>query len=166
MSEISNAKICERKKVNIGVGKPKVNKTWLWRYQFVHFQSEILSLPAGWPIPWIIVSHMIRIQVSSVSSIEGMKWEKLVFLSASSASSSTSSSTNFEAPKSKYWNQGGANKIYLTSHNGPLFFQYHTSWSVRFEGTTLTSGSVRVQRHPSQVSVRRGKFHYVWRHCQ
>ena len=52
------------------------------------------------------------------------------------------------------------------SHNGPLFFQYHTSWSVGSEGTTLTSGSLRVQRHPSQVSVRRGKFYSVWRHCQ
>ena len=27
------------------------------------------------------------------------------------------------------------------------------------EGTTLTGGSIRVQRDPSQVSVRRGKFY-------
>ena len=31
-------------------------------------------------------------------------------------------------------------------------------WSVGSERTTLTSGSIRVQRHHSHVSVRRGKF--------
>ena len=50
----------------------------------------------------------------------------------------------------------------LTNHNGPKNFQYHTSWSVGSEGTTLTSGSIRVQRHPSQVSVGRGKFYSIW----
>ena len=29
------------------------------------------------------------------------------------------------------------------------------------EGTTLTGGSIRVQRHPSQVSVHWGKFYFL-----
>ena len=41
------------------------------------------------------------------------------------------------------------------------FFLNKSWWSVGSEGTTLTGGSVRVQRHPSQVSVRRGKFYLL-----
>ena len=39
------------------------------------------------------------------------------------------------------------------------FFLNKSWWSVGSEGAALTGGSVRVQRHPSQVSVRRGKFY-------
>ena len=78
----------------------------------------------------------------------------------------SNASIRFSIPKlsktQKYLNPSTS----ITAHNGPLFFQYHTSWTVGSEGTTLTSGSLRVQRHPSQVSVRRGKFYSVWRHCQ
>ena len=54
-------------------------------------------------------------------------------------------------------------RLFRHLHNGPLFFQYHASWTVGSEGTTLTSGSIRAQRHLSQVSVRQGKFYSIWR---
>ena len=40
-----------------------------------------------------------------------------------------------------------------------LFVLNKSWWTVGSEGTMLTGGSIRVQRHPSQGSVRRGKFY-------
>ena len=61
----------------------------------------------------------------------------------------------------KGWLKKFRRRLFRHLHNGPLFFKYHASWTVGSEGTTLTSGSIRVQRHPSQVSVRRGKFYLL-----
>ena len=48
-----------------------------------------------------------------------------------------------------------------SKHKGPLYFQYLTHFIIG--GTTLTSGSIRVQRHPPRSH---GKFYCMWRHCQ
>ena len=40
-----------------------------------------------------------------------------------------------------------------------LFVLNKSWWTVGSEGTMLMGGSIRVQRHPSQGSVRRGKFY-------
>ena len=126
-----------------------------------------------WNVNWFFayaVWDLLRIMASS------WLWRLMWLFLASSSDRSTRDWWYFFKVSNR-WSLSGELKIPILSfktckwefewqwHNSPLFFQYHTSWSVGSEGTTLTSGSIRVQRHPSQVSVGRGKFYSMWRHC-